>query len=764
MIIKEKVKDLEIVGDHDSKKAKISVDKMKKLQYLLTKGLYKDPITAVVAEWANNGVDSVIQAGKNPVESPVIVSITKNDKGQFILSIEDKGTGLDDQDFENICMNYLESTKEGDNDTIGHFGIGMKSFLSLERSATFTCRKDGVERKYLVYEGDEFVNFDLIHHRTTTEENGVIAELCIKDWSEKQLFIEKAKAKLAYYDTVVLVIDGNIVKNDIYRNKVFQYSTLNKNQYIHIALKDVYYTIDYEALGIAPVYLPVAIRLELGDGLTPTPSRESYITNDKVRELLLRKIKDVAEWFVNRYNKTITEFPDLVSAYTYLGNNEFHVPLEGKTFHINPILGHSKVKVLEPKVKGLQLKDGLWYKSRSSHLIQSYTACGYTFADGTSTCKEHRIAKDNEIFIRGKKPILVGADYVGNVKTYLNKKYGPNQIFLRKNSFEMKLGGEAHNKKYIDRGESYPDTYYNILNLKNEKKKNWRALIKEWQFVVSTITSTFRDETKIASSQEYADWLDKKKAHQKAVRAAGYISGTYTGLNKQLGDVTMAFSYERYGKIHFKKETFPIKDLPNNKFLTVVIDPNEQEKAKSMAAANKLEHIKFAVVGKLERKKLPNTKQFVTFKQYLSMSSKPFIRLASAILFKRVVDDYEAMARYKGGVFKMLARQLVKDVELLNSYQKKYLVSCKKEVESAILQVAEEHKLFDMKYWDVYERVRKDLKKYDFISLFKEPDHWDKEQTERYQTIVNQLLLFRKKNYNDLEGAQIVFKNGKIEN
>lgn len=122
MIIEEKVKDLEIVGEHSSKKAKISVDKMKKLQYLLTKGLYKDPITAVIAEWANNGVDSVVQAGKNPVESPIMVNIGKNDKGQFILSVEDKGCGLDDRDFEDICMNYLESTKEDDNDTIGHFG------------------------------------------------------------------------------------------------------------------------------------------------------------------------------------------------------------------------------------------------------------------------------------------------------------------------------------------------------------------------------------------------------------------------------------------------------------------------------------------------------------------------------------------------------------------------------------------------------------------------------------------------------------------
>ncbi len=121
MIIAERVKDLEIIGEHDSKKAKISVDKMKKLQYLLTKGLYKDPITAVIAEWANNGVDGVVQAGKNPVENPVMVTIGKNDKGQ-LLSVEDKGCGLDDRDFEDICMNYLESTKEDDNDTIGHFG------------------------------------------------------------------------------------------------------------------------------------------------------------------------------------------------------------------------------------------------------------------------------------------------------------------------------------------------------------------------------------------------------------------------------------------------------------------------------------------------------------------------------------------------------------------------------------------------------------------------------------------------------------------
>lgn len=128
MIISDQTKDLVIIGEDTSRKAGISQDKLSKLQYLLTKGLYRDPITAVIAEWTNNGIDSVVQAGKNPIENPVIVSIRTSDKGQHIFSVKDEGIGLDDNDFSNICMNYLESTKENDNDTIGHFGIPMPTW------------------------------------------------------------------------------------------------------------------------------------------------------------------------------------------------------------------------------------------------------------------------------------------------------------------------------------------------------------------------------------------------------------------------------------------------------------------------------------------------------------------------------------------------------------------------------------------------------------------------------------------------------------
>lgn len=760
MIIAEKVKDLEIVGEHDSKKAKISTDKMAKLQYLLTKGLYKDPITAVIAEWTNNGIDGVVQAGKNPVENPVMVRIDKAVDGRVTLSIEDKGCGLDDRDFEDICMNYLESTKENDNDTIGHFGIGMKSFLSLERSATFTCRKNGMERKYLVYEGDEFVNFDLLYQKDTIEENGVKAELVIKDMSERNLFISKAKTKLAYYDTAVLVVDGAVVVNDIHRHPLFQYSTLNTNQHIHLALKDVYYTIDYEALGIAPIYLPVAIRLGLGDGLTPTPSRESYITNDKVRALILGKIGEIADWFVTRYNDKIGHFPTFVESYGYIGKTQFEVPLENKTFVINPLVDYTKIKTLDVQIKDVKLRNASWYKSRSKYMLQHYTACAYILPSWKSLTKEIKIGKDMHIINLKKKAILVGDSYTGNVKEYLKKKYGTNQIYVRKNFFERNLGSKAENNKYVNAAYPVPDSYYNILNLSVVPKDKWRGLIEEWELVVSTITSTFIDETNALKSADYLDWLDKKKVTQKLKKAAGYIGGSYSGLNKQTGDVTIAYAYVRYNKVHFKKDVFPISTLKSNKFVTVIVEEEDIDFVKNIFKCNKNSHIRFAVVGKFERKKLPESHQFITFKQYISMDSKPFMRLASSILYNQAVEEFYNLSKTKGGIFSLCLKPFLNDIKQLKDFVDDNLINCGTQgAESMILQVAQDNNLFDLQLWDVYKRVQDNIKKYDFVNLLQEPKHYDATTKARYDALINQVLLFRKKKYDDIEGATIIFKD-----
>jgi len=757
MIIAEEVKDVEILGEDTSKKAKISQDKLAKLQYLLTKGLYKDPITAVIAEWTNNGIDSVVQAGKSPIDNPVIVSIYKNEKEQIIFRVEDRGIGLDDKDFEDICMNYLESTKEEDNNTIGHFGIGMKSFLSLERSATFTCRRDGLERKYLVYEGAEFVNFTLVHEKKTKEENGVISELVINGWSEKSQFVDKAKTKLAYYDTAVLVIDGVPVINDIYRNDLFQWSTLNKNPNIHISLKDVYYSIDYEALGIKPIPINIAIRLNLGDGLTPTPSRESYITNDKVKALLINKIDSIADWFVDKYNDTVGNFPDFLSAYNFIGNTTYIVNLGNNSFQINPILKYSTKTCQSPKIKGISMKDPLFYTRRKESLIREFTFAGYMDSNKKIRTKQTHIDLSYQLFSGKKDMILVSQSFVGNVREFLKSKYKGDTIFIKRNNFKRELGGEMDNKRNV--GISTPDSYYNLLELRRFPKKDWRSHIKEWDFVVSTIVSTFIDETNVESSKAFTDWVQKKYDEQKIKRAANQISGSYNGLNKQQGDVTIAYSYERYGKVHFKKAPFPIAKLTENKFATVIVAEEDEDKAKSIIKLNKCNNIKFAMIGKLEMKKLPKSHQFITFNQYLSMESKPFMRLASAILYKRATKEFDSLTNHKNGIYKLCIEHLLVDVETLEDYIDRNLVyTGDSAVETIILETAEENKLFDLKNHDIYNRVREGIKKYDFVSLLKEPSYYDTEHQKRYNSLINQILLFRKKYYNDLEGAEIVFK------
>lgn len=756
MIIQEQVKDVVVIGDDTSKKAKISQDKLAKLQYLLTKGLYKDPITAVIAEWTNNGIDSVVQAGKDPIENPVLVKIERDIAGQHIFSVEDKGVGLDNHDFEDICMNYLESTKENDNDTIGHFGIGMKSFLSLERSASFICRKNGVERKYLVYEGAEFVNYDLVYEKSTAEENGVKAELVINGWSEKNLFVDKAKQKLAYYDTAVLIIDGNIIESKIFRSEDFQYSSLSTSSNIHICLKDVYYAIDWEALGIKPIDVRIGLRMSLSDGITPTPSRESYITNEKTKQLILDKIQKVANWFVEKYNDNVKEFDTFLDAYEHLGVSAYNVKVGDSSFYINPLVNYATTKIVTPKVKGITQRDAVFYKKERDHLLTGYQISAYLDDYGTMKNAGRRlwVSKDNYIMQDEGKTVLVKSPFAGNVKEFLKQKYKKSVLFVSDSGFRRKLGGK--------KGVTDYESYYSILQLFSVKKHLWRKHIEEFNFVTSTIVSTFIDETDVTSDPAFIKWMDDKKEAQKQKRLLGIKNGTYKGLNKQLGDVTLAYSYKSIRGISFKKEAFPIANLHKNHFVTVLIEEGDDiEKIKEIIPGFNFtgSTVKFATVGKKESKKIPECSQFINVKKFMSRDCKPFSRLASAIVFQKALEELDSVKKYKSEVFRKFVSHLHKDEIALRDYVNKNMAYLDDKAKTAILEVADENKLYDYSLWDVYTRIKEGAKKYDFINLLAEPPYYNKEMQERYQKLINQILLFRMKYYNDLpEGTKIVIE------
>jgi HSP90 family molecular chaperone len=89
----------------------INYNKLDKLRYILSEGLYKDPESAVIVEITNNAVDASRESGKN---TPVYVDFKDS-----VMTISDTGIGMTKEFFEDFFMEMLSSTKEDNPDDIG---------------------------------------------------------------------------------------------------------------------------------------------------------------------------------------------------------------------------------------------------------------------------------------------------------------------------------------------------------------------------------------------------------------------------------------------------------------------------------------------------------------------------------------------------------------------------------------------------------------------------------------------------------------------
>lgn len=497
MIINKQTNEVLKTGEDTSKKATISANKAAKLQMLLSEGLYSDPITAVIAELTNNGVDSIVASGKNPIENPVLVSIIRNTNDQYEFSVKDVGLGLDEEEFTNIVMNYLESTKEDSNDFIGSWGLGSKSPLSLKRSYFFICRKEGIERKFMVYQGEEFTEFDKIYEKPTDEINGVEVIVPIKDYYEAQEFVSKAKSKLAYYDTVILQIYGQIIQNTIYRSDDWQFSTQNNNNSLHFCLKDVYYSIDWVKLGITAIKIPIALKFDLSDGLIPSPSREYIIYNQASKEIILNKIKKVANWFVEEYNSKWKEYETFKDAWSFINQYSFYVDINNIQFKINDLEDYANNKIKTTKVKNIE--NIKWYYSNRKYLLTNYEVK----VENTSwNWANKHLSKDiiERMMDSNYKIVVVNSKPERRIKSYLQDKY-VGALFITK-ICDRKLGKNDKSNK---------TTYFYTLDLDQVPQHEWKNKIKELNYVENQLKENFIYELDIENSEGFKDFLKKRK-------------------------------------------------------------------------------------------------------------------------------------------------------------------------------------------------------------------------------------------------------------
>jgi hypothetical protein len=750
-----------VVGDSAPKTAKINQAKLAKLQYLLTNGLYSDGVGSTIVELTNNALDSIIQAGKDPMQNPVYVYIEADGRGKYQLRIVDNGLGLDESEFENVVMNYLTSTKEDSDDVIGAFGIGAKSWCSVSRNATFICTKDGVQRTFLCYKGPVFLEYDKLTEVETKEGNGVTVIVPIKDYWDKDKFVKKARQKLCYYDNVILSIDGDVVDNTIYRAEDFQWSTLNHNNSLHFSLKDVYYAINFEHLGIDEIFSPICLRFGLQDGIMPTPSREAIMYTDETIKLFKDKITKVAHWFKEKYDNTVEAFPNLVDAWEAIGGKNKYVKIEETQIKINDLLKFAKLTVREVELDGVKYRKPSWYKEKFDKMFFEYDKVSYLGKNGAWAKKY--MPEMSKILTDDKRTTIVElkSTPTGRFKSFLREKYNDDTLFVvRRNKRTLGAYG-----KYKE------NSYYNILLLGDVPRESWREHIKEWQHVQETVFSKFEDGKELEGSEEFTEWIEMKKEEMKANRSTGSYSSNYKALNKEKGEITInnAREYKFGGKVVFDKGKMKIQELSQKNRLTIYFTKDEAYNdtredgpdfiyntlmafSKKDSKGNvisqdidivwlndrEVKHVKHLKNWKTKEEFLKGKKVFNELNETVKvMFTKPLQRYVTANLISDYLDMIPA------GHEDMIADAFPKYKEMRDSlrrYKSANKQNGSDELYQELKQLALQNNQVDPEIYPTLETFKKIMEDFNFLKFLEAPRHANAAQKKAVRNLIYTIL------------------------
>jgi len=720
-MILEKQKEANVLVEGQSQESiemSLDLDSAQILMQMLSKNLYSDDIGSAVREITSNALDSHRRAG---VKEPIIVSFKENSSYNYEFSVEDFGIGLDDDDVKNIISKYGKSTKRLSNNELGMMGLGFKAPLAYSSSFYFVCRKDGMERKYMMYEGEDVNTIDLLYETETKEKNGVKVIVPVK-YKDQYQFRQKIKEQLCYFEDVFFDVPmDNSINNDfvISRHPDFQFSEMCQSNKLHICLDNVYYPIDFEKLGIKSIDFPVALRFSLSDGIFPTPNRESIRYTQEAKEIIKQKLSSVANYFVNKYNESIEIGSDIKSVINYLEKTGNYIDFNGSSIKIDSLIEHSTVSIKTPQLENLSLIDfSDFYIKRKQFLLNNFSPKFYLnsrrMQDAT---KGHIYSWRVSSFASNDIKVYFYEDkFSGLKKDYLRSLHMPHEkIFFVKINKNMKLGNPA--KFDIN-------TYYHLLDLKNYPKSQWRDVIKEYQSVISMIVSNFIDLDELEVPKEFIEARKKTKATVTPglTKRGPKLKGEVIG--KRAEDL-MKWSDGRNCK--FVPITYKLEDMYKDKKLRVYAHHDDYLKMDALYGIITKQKIEIVTFSQRELNLLKDAEihNLISLETFMEGKTASFKRMATAYYIKKLMGEYRFVferSTQVGFVSKELCNKLVALSKYVsdNYIIPSYSGGTKEATEflDSMLSVAEENNLFDMNIYPEVLEVEKILNKLVFLNPF----------------------------------------------
>jgi hypothetical protein len=707
-MIVEKQKEAKVLQEGTSQGStamSLDMDSAQILMQMLSKNLYSDPIGSTIRECASNALDSHRRSGTT---KPIIVGFSSNSSGNYEFTVEDFGIGLDNLDVENIISKYGKSTKRESDTELGMMGLGFKAPLAYSSSFYFICRKDGMERKYMMYEGEDVNTIDLLYETSTSEDNGVKIIVPV-NYLDKGTFIQKIKEQLAYFESVYFDVNlpYDTVKNEfsIFRSEHFQYSELAQDEDMHLCLDNVYYPLDFSKLGIGRINLKIGLRFGLSDGIFPTPNRESLRYTEDAKSKILDKIKLVADHLITLYNSSIKDSEDIKGVMDHYYHSSKYLNMNNVKFNISHILQFSNVKLIDPNLVGFKHLSGKKIYDIRFNILDDYRI-KYKLYRSTLSTKIHfdKITSpmnlDDDTFYIYDEPIK------GMKKNYLKHilNNSTQYNFIKRTEKDMPL---------FPKSKGDQRNYHFILGLAVHPKSTWRERIKEFQKLTELSLKDIKSIDDIIVPQ---DWIDAQKKIRATVSKATGRRKAKGEFNCKLAETLLRYVDDKDCK--FTPTIFKFEDLHKEKSLFIY---DLHENAANLDPLYKLvvrQPIKLITLSGRETKLIESfdINNLMIFETFMKGDNKPFRRMATAFLINNLIKQHNNVF-IKSSVVSRLSIPLGDNLELLKNYKDKNFHTGNETVAKAILQIAEGNNLFDHEIYYIYKQVKETLERLSFLNV-----------------------------------------------
>lgn len=424
----------------------------------------------------------------------------------------------------------------------------------------------------------------------------------------------------------------------------------------------------------------------------------------QAKETILKKIETVADYFVNKYNESVTETEDLQILIDFYREKNRWVELDGKKFEIKSLIKHSSVAETEPKMKGISLLNMKNICRNVNDLFCEYKV-DYVYSNNRLSGTNYNVSYSD---LKRYEFYKYEFSFSGNKRNYVREIIPNNTRIIKKHqSLKLQLNGSDWGKQ----------GYYNILKLTNYPRNQWRDVIKEFQYLRDLHINKLDSIDDISVPQE---WLDSRKKKRVYVG-----SGTTQKREKLKGEINgkIADDLQRYNggnNCKFVPETFKLEEFSKYEGLTIYTTYDDGWKIDPFYKMNnslKMRLITFSPreFNNVEKLDIHN---LISYDEFMKGRTMTFKRIATAHLIYKLTQKYSKVFAKKGRL-KNLSTPLTNKMNELWEYKQKWHNNSwgwDEKGYEACLEVAEKFNLFDMKIYSTYLEVKEFLDSHYFLN------------------------------------------------